>query len=121
MLANQLLIHQTHDRHVDIQGIDIEQRQIEAARGDTGDILVAGQLILDQVGDERQVFLARLLDCLDRGSLVEQMILHDLAGKTGQLAARLSDNIAGIGSHRLSMVQGSGQPGIRRPSNNLTA
>ena len=81
MLAHQLFIDQLHDRLVDIQGVEIKQRQVEAARGDAGDIAVAGQFVINQIADQGRAFLARLLDGLQGNGFINQAIEHKLSGK----------------------------------------
>jgi hypothetical protein len=90
-----------HDGFVDLQRFNIEQWQVEAAGDQAGDVLVAGQFAIDQIGDKGQVVPARLFKRLDGRGFIQQMIQHQLPGETGQLAAGLGDGVVRGSSHCL--------------------
>jgi hypothetical protein len=80
--VHQLVVDQSRDLEVDLDGIEVDDRDTELVAGGSGDIARVGEVLLDQVSDDRGTgrFL-RLGLGFRRDRLIDDAFLDEASGK----------------------------------------
>ena len=79
MLFDQLLVDGADHIHVDVNGVEIEERHAEfMGRGD-GDCAGIGKVFIDQVSDERNLVLLDGFESVREFVLGDDTVLHEAA------------------------------------------
>ena len=85
MLADQVLVDALDDVEVDLHGVEVEQRHAEFVRGGHGDGPGLGELVVDQVGDQRNFFLAGRFGRIVQLVLGDDAVLDEPPRQSGEI------------------------------------
>jgi hypothetical protein len=83
--VQQLVVDEPGGLEVDLDGVEVQHRHAELLAGGPGDVPRVGQVLLDQVGDDRGVGgLLRLGLGFRRDRLIDDAFLDQASGKAGK-------------------------------------
>ena len=85
MLRNQVLVYGAHDIKIDIQRVEVEQRDTELVRCGDGDRARVGNVLADQVGDQRKPPFLGAFNRLLEPLLGNDAILHQSSRQAGEI------------------------------------